>query len=358
MTEPHNDADRWVIEGVAAARELLDAGSPERWQTSTLSGTGGGTFGGSVIVRFESPTRTAIAKLVKRNELAPDHPSAWRRELDVYRSQWLHDRMPAGLSLPECLGSTITDNAAVIVMSESSFERQGRTVEWYGDLAILLGQLNGLRADPVDAPPWATRRFVAHETEEAVALIPDSVANRSTIIADVIDPWGPLLKRIAVAGTQLVNALSSFPAGLHHLDVFSRNATRVGERFVLIDWAYTGLAPLGCDAASLIAVTAVHGDVPAGRLGEFHDEVTDGYAAGLRSVGVDLPADDLRFVIDVALTLRFARSLTQLHGIGPTVAPTMTAAIGRPFAELMKSWISLAHHLKPSAERALASVGG
>lgn len=353
-----NDGDRWVVEGVAAARGMLDVHGSEIWQVSTLAGTGGGAFGGSVVVRFESPTRTAIAKLVRRNDLAADHPSWWRRELDVYRSEWLGDRMPVALSLPDCLGSTTTDDAAVIVQSELSFDREGRTAGWYEDLAIHLGQLNGPSADPAVAPPWATRRFVAHETQTAVSLIPDAVANRSLIIADVIDLWGPLLERIALAGTQLVEVLSSFPVGVHHLDAFSRNATRVGERFVLIDWAYTGLAPLGSDAASLIAVTALHGDVPGARLGEFHDAVVDGYGTGLRSVGVGLPSDDLRLAIDVALTLRFARSLTQMHSAGDNVAAIIAAAIGRPFTESMKSWMSLARHLAPSAERALADVGG
>ena len=350
--------DRWVVEGVAAARGLLDVHGSEKWQTSTLAGTGGGTFGGSVVVRFESPTRTAIAKLVKRNDLAPDHPSSWRRELDVYRSEWLSDRMPVGLSLPDCLGSMTTDDAAVIVQSELSFDREGRTAGWYRDLAIHLGQLNGPSADPADAPPWTTRLFVAHETETAVSLISDAVTNRSLLVADLIDLWAPLLERIATASTKLVDALASFPVGLHHLDGFSRNATRDGERFVLIDWAYTGLAPLGCDAASVIVVTGLHGDVPGARLGEFHDAVVDGYGAGLRSVGVELPSDDLRFAIDVALALRFARSLTQIHSTGDRVVPVIAAEIGRPLTELMTSWMSLARHLAPSAERALAGVGG
>ena len=60
MMGADDDDDRWVVEGVSAARVLLDVHGSENWQTSALSGTGGGTFGGSVVVRFESPTRSAI----------------------------------------------------------------------------------------------------------------------------------------------------------------------------------------------------------------------------------------------------------------------------------------------------------
>lgn len=351
-----NDADRWFVDALAAARGLLDVHDSQAWQTSILGGSGGGSFGDSVVVRFESRTRTAIAKLVRRNDLAPDHPSWWRRELDVYSSEWLSDRMPDGLSLPNCLGSITTNDAAVIVMSDMSFDRSDRTAAWYGELARQLGRLNGPSANPATAPPWATRQFVKRQTEDACSIIPDAVASRPLAIADLIDRWAPLLERIALAATQLVDALSTYSVGLHHLDAFSRNATQVRERVVLIDWAYAGLAPLGCDAASLIALTALHGDVPGGRLDEFHGVVADGYADGLRSVGLGLPSDDLRYAIDVALTLRFTRFLTRIHAAGDKLERNAASVGGRAFTESMRSWTLLANHLVPSAERALAGV--
>lgn len=347
-----------MLDGLAAARGVLDTDGSTSWELATLAGTGGGTFGDSLVVRFESDQRVAIAKLVRRNDVESDHPLWWRREVDVYQSQWLRDRLPTGMGLPDCVGSTTTDEAAVIVLSEVSFAREGRTARWYGELADRLARMNGLSIAPASAPTWVTRRFVAYETDQACTGIADTLANRSSRIATVIDLWRPLLERIAATGTQLVDALHSFPVGLHHLDAFSRNAARSGDHFLLIDWAYAGLAPLGCDAASLIAVTAMHSDTPTARLDEFHDVVVDAYRAGLRSVDAAVSADELQAAIDIALTLRFARFLTQIHGAGDRLEPSVTAMTGRTLDASMTSWMSLARHLEPHARQALANIRG
>ena len=131
---------------------------------------------------------------------------------------------------------------------------------------------------------------------------------------------------------------------------------QIGERVVLIDWAHTGLAPLGCHAASLIALTSLQGDVPGDRFDEFHGAVAGGYADGLRSVGSELPSDDLRYTIDVALTLRLTRFLTRIHAAGDKLERNTASVGGRAFTESMRSWTLLANHLVPSAERALAGV--
>lgn len=46
-----------------------------------------------------------------------------------------------------------------------------------------------------------------------------------------------------------------------------------------------------------------------------------------------------------------------MHSMGDGIVPIITAVAGRPFTETMKSWMSLAHHLAPAAQRALAGVG-
>ena len=352
--------DGWLSDAMSTARGLLEASAGQQeWTTTTLTGTGGGTFGDSVVSRFRSAEGTAVVKIVKRNAAAPDNPLSWRRELDLYRSEWLRDTMPSGLHLPECLGAAMTDDASVIVVADVPFDDpSARDVDWYRDLAAELARLNGTVLDARSVPPWASRGFVEYETAGAAAAIPDTVQNRATEIADVIDAWGPLLERVAPAGTRLVEALRSFPTGLHHLDAFSRNVARVGDDFVMVDWAYTGLAPIGCDAASLIAITAIMREVPGGLLGELHDAVTEGYGAGLASVGAGLPAEELDLAIDLALTLRFARFATQLHGLGNDANSVVEAATGRPLGEVAIAWAALAEHLAPSAERSLASVGG
>jgi len=137
------DADGWFTEAMATARGLLDAEGPQAWQVTTLAGTGGGNFGDSVVSRLDSPGGSAVAKIVKRNGVGSDHPLSWRRELDVYNSEWLRSRLPTGLQLPDCLGSATTDDAAVVVVADVPFDDPlARDVAWYGDLATLLARLS------------------------------------------------------------------------------------------------------------------------------------------------------------------------------------------------------------------------
>ena len=151
--------------------------------------------------------------------------------------------------------------------------------------------------------------------------------------------------------------LDTLPDGLHHLDAFSRNVARVNETFVLIDWAYAGVAPVGCDAASLISITAMHGDVPGDRLGELHEIVVTGYARGLASVGAKSSDDLLRTAIDVELTLRFAGFLTQINALGDGLPLIAIEIGGRPFDEILARWTAASEHLSTGAERSLALVG-
>jgi len=351
-------ADGWFTEATAVAHRLLGADEPQEWQVTTLTGTGGGTFGDSVVSRFDSPGRTAIVKIVKRNEVGSDHPLSWRRELDIYNSEWLRNRLPAGLQLPDCLGSATTDDAAVIVVADVPFDDPlVRGVAWYGDLATLLARLSACAVDDPTVPSWASRGFLEYEIGLVESAIPDVVKQQSPAVDEVIDVWRPLLERVGPVGAQLVDALRSLPVGLNHLDAFSRNAARVDDHFVMIDWAYTGLAPVGCDAASLIAITAMAREVPAGDLDSLREAVTTGYASGLAAGGVQVSTEQLDFAIDVALTLRFVGFLAQIHRGGDNIAAMVEAISGRPFSEARSIWTALARYLTPAAERALSSVG-
>ena len=351
------DADGWFTEAMATARELLDA-EPQAWRVTTLAGTGGGNFGDSVVSRLDSPGGSAVVKIVKRNGVGSDHPLSWRRELDVYNSEWLRSRLPTGLQLPDCLGSATTDDAAVVVVADVPFDDPlARDVAWYGDLATLLARLSTCVADESTVPSWASRGFLDYENGLVESRIPDVLGQRSPAVDEVLDVWRPLFERVGPVCAQLVDALHSLPVGLNHLDAFSRNVARVDDQFVMIDWAYTGLAPVGCDAASLIVITAIARHVPGGDLESLREAVTAGYATGLASGGVRVPPDQLDFAIDVALTLRFARFLTQIHRDGDKTPAIVEAISGRPFSEARSSWTALAHYLTPAAERALASLG-
>jgi hypothetical protein len=348
---------QWIEDGIHAAKALVDGDARSRWSTTVLHGTGGGTFGGSAIVELDSPEERYVVKLVRRNDTAADHPLNWRRELDVYESTWLQDKLPDGIALPHCHASTVTDSAAVIVMEAVDFDdRDHRSVDWYADLAVELGRLSGATLDAHEPPHWATRNFIAHEMEAALEVFPAMLAEPLPVIRELEDRWRPHLRRLTTATSSLVAALDDEPTSLNHLDIFSRNATRVGDRFVLIDWAYTGVAPIGSDAAAVIVVSGIFGDVPVDDFDAFIEAVVSSFVRGVGETGAELPASDVRRCIDQEMTLRFAKFLTQLHGIGDGIPAVIERVSGRSFEDALSSWLALADALAPCVERTLAAV--
>lgn len=350
--------EQWIEDGIDAATALVDREMRSRWSTKVLHGTGGGTFGGSAIVELDSPEARYVVKLVRRNDTAADHPLNWRRELDVYGSRWLEERLPDGIVLPHCHASAVTESAAVIVMEAVDFDQPAhRSVEWYSDLAVELGRLSGATLDAQDPPHWATHRFIAHEMDAADKVFPLMLAAPVSVLRELDERWRPYLRRLVPATGSLVAALDDEPTSLNHLDIFSRNATRVGDRFVLIDWAYSGVAPIGSDAAAVIVVSAIFGDVPMGDFDAFIDAVVSGFISGLAEAGGDIRADDVHRCIDQEMTLRFAKFLTQLHTVGDAVPDVIARVSGRSFEDALSSWLALADALAPSTERTLAAVG-
>ena len=347
----------WIEAGIEAATAILDHEARSRWTTTIHRGTGGGTFGGSAIVQFDSPDERFVVKVIRRNDTAADHPLHWRRELDVYGSQWLQDRLPDGMVLPRCHASAVTDTAGVIVMEAVAFDDPGhRSVDWYADLAVELGRFSGATLDATDAPRWATRGFVAYEAQAAAEVFAAMLAEPVDHIRELVERWRPFLRQLTPAIGELVADLNDQPSSLNHLDIFSRNATRVGERYVVIDWAYAGIAAIGSDATAVVVISAIFGDVDMGEFDVFSDAVLSGFIRGLDESGVDIPADRVRRCIDREVTLRFARFLSQLHSIGEEIPTVIEAVSGRTFEDALSSWLALAEALAPYAERTLAAV--
>lgn len=361
------DAPSWTGDGIEVARALTGTHvvaatrEPVRtWEERLIHGSGGGALG-SAVVRFgsgdpASEPWSVVAKLVRRNDAAPEHRDYWRRELDVYESTWMCDRLPNGSTLPSCVGSAETDECAVLVLEDVDFDdRDARSMGWYRDFARVLGRLNGARVAG-DAPAWLTRDFLAVEAARTSELAAAALADPPASLAGVHRSWAEPLRRLSTESENLAGWLDRLPVVLSHLDASSRNVARRGDDFVVIDWALTGLAPVGTDLAGLFSITMMHADVPADSLADFEAAVYEGYLTGLRDADEPVDADLVAVAFSAALTLRFGRFLTEVHGVMHR-DPTMPSAIaGRPIDEVIAAWEALAAHLVPHAERALAAV--
>lgn len=324
--------EAWVDEGMAAAIDLLGANS---WRATRLPGTGGGTFG-SVVFRLENGDESVIAKVIRRNEIPRDNALYWERELLVYESDWLSTVAPAELRLPGLRGVARTSGSGVLVLNEVPFDdRQQRDAAWYGALARSSAMLNAASVDVDKTPDWLTRDFLGTEAKAAAEAIPEMLARPSHHLTTVLDAWRPIIDRVATDHTAIVDSLGFLPVGPNHLDAFSRNVARAHSEFVMIDWAHLGIAPLGCDAAGVIAMGVMHSDVPQDDVHALFESVVEGYADGVAVTGHDLSRDRLADAIAIEVALRFARFLGQANEAGDAIPEIVETLNERPFDQVM-----------------------
>lgn len=343
--------DRWAERGVQSALALLEGGP---WESTTIHGTGGGGYGSSV-ARLRSGNSSVIVKVVRRNDAAASESDSWLRELEIYRSSWLSAFLPASLAMPKCLGSAIDKEVAVLVLEDLTFDdRDARSIEWYARLARGLGELSS--APPLDVPTWASQGFVTSQARTMMAAVPGMAMAPSPHLADLVDDWLPLLERLVDAAPSLLGQLDAMPQSFNHLDAFSRNAAEIDGRIVLIDWAFAGVAPIGADAAGVVAMTAMHGDAAGLDLSQFHRSVVDAFVSGVGDLPSGVAFEDVEHAIEALLTLRWAGFLAQVHGAGDEILEIVESVSGRPFDEGLRAWQALSELVMPMAERVLHRV--
>ena len=341
-----HETDGWVARGVDAARQRLDG----EWAATQLHGTGGGEYGSSVS-RLRSDAGTVVVKVIRRNTAAAADPGSWRRELEVYGSPWLAARLPEGLELPRCELAFEMDECAVIVLEDVPFDDPDeRGADWYARLAERLGRL---AAGPIESvPPWASRGFVASDADRLDDAIATMSVTSSPYIGGFMHAWRAPLRRLVDALPRLLASLGERPTGFQHLDAFSRNAAAApGDRFVVIDWAYAGVAPVGTDAAGVVAMTAMYGDADRIGLPRLFEAVVDGYVRGVAAMRPSAVGDELRETIEALLVLRWSGFLAQVHALGDALPEIAESVAGRPLAEVISGWAALSELALPFAER-------
>lgn len=365
----------WVRDGLNALTELLPTvgalesggvGSAESWDLELLPGTGGGSFASVVYRVAGAPGQSAtvrpwsaIVKIVRRQDgQEPSDVQYWRREPEAYGSTEITRLLPDGLGLPVCHASAELDGCTVLVLEDvGPDDRSARTVEWYGQLARLLGQMNGNRDGAGQRPSWFTRDFVGGEARWAASLVAETVAPPPDGIARLYsEQHRNEMAAVARNCDRLLATLDSLPKGMAHLDAFSRNVIQRDDDLALIDWGLVGAAPIGAELAGMFVITAVHLDVPSSDLAEFETAVFDGYVSGLRDSDCPAATDVVRTAFASAAALRFLGFFTRCRPILVNNPDAITAIVGQPVEEVFEHLVKLAGHMGPIATESVRFV--
>lgn len=235
--------------------------------------------------RVRSAEHTAVLKLIRLgaaptprwpSEPDPSDPYYWRREALFYGSGLL-DGLD-GLRAPELLGLFEREDGSVAIWLEDVPESRPWTPETLEAFARRLGRVQAAFARRLPDEEWLPRGFLRRYLG---------------------------LHEIGGADCEAVLArLDRLPHTLAHNDLHPANVH--GDGTVVLDWAFSGLAPLGLDAGVLVGDGVADDVIRAEQAKAAGTAVWDGYAAGLREGGFDDDLDAIRWAFLRGTALRLS----------------------------------------------------
>jgi hypothetical protein len=246
-----------------------------------------------------SPLFTEVPEAY-REQAAASVP--WRTEPLAYRSD-LATRLPEGLSMPRALGVFDLDELSASIWLE---EVPAGDAEWDLDLftraAYLLGRLAAStrvgELARVGQHPWTVADYLNGRLNlQVLPMLRDRGIWQHPLVARAFD--AVLHERLLDAADRaeaLVEELAALPHLTGHGDACPNNllVQPGSEDFVLIDYGFWGVLPVGFDLSQLLV-----GDVQVGRraaatLPETEAACLPAYVAGLRAEGSDVPGSAVR----------------------------------------------------------------
>jgi hypothetical protein len=228
----------------------------------------------------------------------------WRTESLVYRSD-LAARLPDGLLMPSAHGVFDLDHdSASIWLEEVAVPPTAMAwdLDRFGLAARLLGRL---AASPgvaeladVGRDGWTVADYLhGRLTHQVIPMLRDPDVWRHPLMGPFDAGLRDDLLAAADVAAELVAELGAVPTLTGHGDACPNNLLpRVdgGPGFVLIDYGFWGVRPVGFDLGQLLVGEVQLGRRPASLLAATEDVIVDAYVEGLRVEGCDIAIDVVR----------------------------------------------------------------
>ena len=218
----------------------------------------------------------------------------WKREGLVFRSG-LVDDLPAPLAAPRCFG-VVEREDMVWLWLEELVDEAGRSwpIERFGRAGRHAGVFNGayLAGRPIPAHPWLTRDMTRRWVQGHGGAMERLAAAREEPHARRYWPGDDAERALALweGRDLLLDRLDRLPHVLGHGDfqpgnLFARTGADGRPVTVAVDWASTGLMPVGRELTHLVAMSLSVGHADPDRAPELDGVVFDAYVQGLRDAG-------------------------------------------------------------------------
>jgi len=293
------------------------------------------------------------------------HNEYWRREIATYESE-IPAQLPDGLTTPRCYAVVDTGDCVHLWLEDVQEEGATWSLARYGLAGRHLGRFNGqyLAGRDLPAYPWLNRGFLRARADRNVSFWSRLDERRDNPLFRVVLPGDTADRSRALFADRraLLDALDQLPQTLVHQDADRRNllgrdgAAGLSET-VAIDWAFTGLAAVGTDAAALTVSSVLWWkgmepeDLPA-----LDVYVFDGYLAGLRDAGWDGDTRLARLGYAATVALRYGPLLATptLIEVDEQQKAVLTQTLGHPFEEGMARYGRMLPQVLAHADEARA----
>ena len=372
--DPLEALDRTARTGLVRAAVNDDNAEIASWKWREMHGLGAGAhvyriWGEASVGRRTLPW-SAVIKLFRLGSeglqaasAAPNSWDYWKREWHAYQAPWLTE-LRHGLVVPRRLAAgEQPDVAAWVAMEDlTGLDRRPWSLDHFQLVARHLGEFNGrfMVAAAIPDDPWLSSDWLREWTArmDPVGLL--SAARDDQLVQRIFSPamTHDLVRLAADRGT-ILESLATLPQTLCHRDVFPRNAflrhTKSGAQTVAIDWAFCGPGPVGSDLVPLVEASLTWFEADQADAPELEARCIAGYLAGLKAVGWEGDALDVRFGYVASLVLRCA-----LGAVGPIVTimrnqslhSWVEHAFGRPLEAVVENLGKTMAFLKPRIDTA------
>jgi len=226
----------------------------------------------------------------------------WRTEPLVYRSD-LAARLPEGLRMPRSLGVYDLDELSAAVWLTTV---PAVPVAWDADrfrqAAYLLGRFAAspqvIERGRVGGHPFTIRDYLEGRlTGQVLPMLRDDGVWHHPLVAGAFgDELHSRLLAAADCAPAYVEELVSLPQLASHGDACPNNLLVVDgyDGFVMIDFGFLTLEPVGFDLAQLLVGDVQTGRLPASRLDEIEETILPAYLEGLGDEGFETTTAQLR----------------------------------------------------------------
>jgi hypothetical protein len=242
----------------------------------------------------------------------PSHRNYWKREWLAFDSGLL-DGLPGELTAPQTLLTTQPATTECHIWMEEAPGRSGvaLTDADFAAISHAVGTTQGAYAAGVVAMPrdeWLSREWLRGWVDACARLIP-AVADDTVWRNDVLAPMRPLRAPVVALWEQreaLFAILDTAPATVVHCDFWPTNLFVSGDRVTAIDWSQIGIGRVAQDLDQVTLDTVWMQVRPGGDLDLLERTALWSYQSGLRQVGLDVDAEQLRHWYAAAAALHYS----------------------------------------------------